>query len=104
MCVCVCVGECLYISIYVCVYVCVCVYECVYISVYMCVCVCVRVYSKPGGGHSNPLQYSCLENPMDKGGAWRAMVHMVAMSWTRLEQLSTHAHILETHGSLVRFG
>ena len=31
----------------------------------------------PGGGHSNPLQCSCLENPMDRGG-WRAMVHRVA--------------------------
>ena len=30
----------------------------------------------PGGGHSNPLQYSCLENPMDRG-AWRATVHGV---------------------------
>ena len=28
----------------------------------------------PGGGHDNPLQYSCLENPMDRG-AWRAIVH-----------------------------
>ena len=33
----------------------------------------------PGGGHSNPLQYSCLENPMDRG-AWRATVHEVAKS------------------------
>ena len=33
----------------------------------------------PGGGHSNPLQYSCLENPMD-GGAWRAIVHRIAKS------------------------
>ena len=31
----------------------------------------------PGGGHGNPLQYSCLENPMDRG-AWRAAVHRVA--------------------------
>ena len=31
----------------------------------------------PGGGHGNPLQYSCLENSMDKG-AWRATVHGVA--------------------------
>ena len=31
----------------------------------------------PGGRHGNPLQYSCLENPMDRG-AWRAMVHRVA--------------------------
>ena len=37
----------------------------------------------PGGGHGNPLQYSCLENPMD-GGAWRAPVHRVAKSQTRL--------------------
>ena len=41
----------------------------------------------PGGGHGNPLQYSCLENPVDRG-AWRATVHGVAKSWTRLKQLS----------------
>ena len=35
----------------------------------------------PGKGHSNPLQYSCLENPMDKG-AWRAVVHSVSKRWT----------------------
>ena len=35
------------------------------------------------GGHGNPLQYSCLENLMD-GGAWRATVHRVAKSQTRL--------------------
>ena len=46
-----------------------------------------------GGGHSNPLQHSCLENPMDRG-AWRATVHRVAKSWTRLKQLSMHAHTL----------
>ena len=33
----------------------------------------------PGGGHCNPLQYSCLQNPMD-GGTWRATVHRVAKS------------------------
>jgi len=33
----------------------------------------------PGGGHRNPLQYSCLENPMDRG-AWRATVHSVAQN------------------------
>ena len=33
----------------------------------------------PGGGHGNPLQYSCLENPMDRG-AWGATVHGVAKS------------------------
>ena len=37
----------------------------------------------PGGGHGNPLQYSCLENPMDRG-AWRATSHEVAKSWTWL--------------------
>ena len=40
----------------------------------------------PGGGHGNPLQYSCLENPMDRG-AWWATVHGVAESWTRLKRL-----------------
>ena len=44
----------------------------------------------PGGGHGNPLQYSCLENSMDRG-AWQATVHSVAQSWTRLKQLSMHA-------------
>ena len=34
-----------------------------------------------GEGHGNPLQYSCLENPMDRG-AWWAMVHRVAKRWT----------------------
>ena len=35
----------------------------------------------PGGGHGNPLQYSCLENPMDRG-AWWAIVHGVTKSQT----------------------
>ena len=37
----------------------------------------------PGGGHGNPPQYACLENPMDKG-AWWVTVHRVAKSWTQL--------------------
>ena len=41
-----------------------------------------------GEGNGNPLQYSCLENPMD-GGAWWAAVHGVAQSRTRLKQLSS---------------
>ena len=45
----------------------------------------------PRGGHGSPLQYSCLENPMDRG-AWWAVVHRFAQSGTRLKQLSTHAH------------
>ena len=43
----------------------------------------------PGGGHGNPLQYSCLENPMDRE-AWQATVYGVAKSQTRLKRLSTH--------------
>ena len=49
----------------------------------------------PGGEYSNALQYSCLENPMDRG-AWWAMAHKVCtQSWTWLKQLSMHA---ENHG------
>ena len=44
----------------------------------------------PGVGNGNPLQYSCLENPMDKG-AWWATVRWVPKSWT---QLNTHTHVL----------
>ena len=48
----------------------------------------------PGGGKGNPVQHSCLENPMGRG-AWRATVHLkVAKSWTRLKQLNTHVHAL----------
>ena len=43
----------------------------------------------PGGGHGNSLQYSCLENPMDRG-AWWVTVHGVSESQARLKQLSTH--------------
>ena len=42
----------------------------------------------PREGNDNPLQYSCQINPMDRG-AWRATVHVVAKSWTRL---NTHTH------------
>ena len=41
----------------------------------------------PGRGNGNPLQYSCLGNPMGRG-AWRAAVHGVMKSWTRLKRLS----------------
>ena len=43
-----------------------------------------------GEGHGNPLQYSCLENPMDRG-ACQATVHGVTKNWTLLKQLTTHA-------------
>ena len=42
----------------------------------------------PGGGNGNPLQYSCLENPMNRG-AWWATAYNVAQSRTRLKRLST---------------
>ena len=49
-----------------------------------------------GDGNGTPLQYSCLENPMD-GGAWWAAVHGVARSWTRLSDFifTFHFHALE---------
>ena len=77
----------------------------------LCVCVCVYVYKgfpggsevatcnvgdlgsilgsgrSPGEGNGSPLQYSCLENPMD-GGAWWATVHEVAKSQTRLSDFT----------------
>ena len=42
-----------------------------------------------GGGHGNLFQYSCLENPMDRG-AWCTTVHRVTKSQTQLKQLSIH--------------
>jgi len=44
-----------------------------------------------GQGNGNPLQYSCLEKPMDRGD-WRATVHGVAQNWTQLKRLSTQAY------------
>ena len=55
----------------------------------------------PRGRHGNPLQYSCLENTMDRG-AWWATVHGVAKSWTWLKQLGMHAHIKYTIDSYKR--
>ena len=48
----------------------------------------------PGGGHGNPLQYSCLEGPRD-GGAWWAAIYGVAQSRTRLKRLSKQARSQE---------
>ena len=45
----------------------------------------------PGGGHGNLLQYSCLGNPVDRGGWW-ATVHEVANSWTQLSNHTKHKH------------
>ena len=52
----------------------------------------------PGEGNGNPVQYACLENPMD-GGAWRATVHGVTKSRTRLSDFASaffhfHCHLL----------
>ena len=44
----------------------------------------------PGEGNDNPLQYSCLGNPMDRE-TWQAVVHRATKSWTLLKRLSTHA-------------
>ena len=46
-----------------------------------------QLYSNNREGNGNPLQYSCLENPMDRG-AWWAAVHQVVKSWTRLSDLT----------------
>ena len=60
----------------------------------------------PREGNGTPLQYSCLENPMD-GGAWQAAVHGVAKSQTRLSDFTftSHFHALEkemaTHSSVL---
>ena len=47
------------------------------------------VRRSPGEGNGNPLQYSCLQNPMDRE-AWKSAVHGVAESQTRLKRLSAH--------------
>ena len=54
-----------------------------------------RIASSIGEGNGTPLQYSCLENPMDRG-AWWASVHEVSKSWTRLSDftLTFHFHAL----------
>ena len=51
-----------------------------------------------GEGNGNPLQYSCLENPLDRG-AWWAAVHRVAQSQTRLKRLSMLACVGEENGN-----
>ena len=66
----------------------------------------LNIQKMNGEGNGNPLQYSCLENPMD-GGAWWAAVHGVAKSRTRLSDFTFtfHFHALEkemaTHSSVL---
>ena len=106
MCVC-CMYEC-DVCIYVFVHV-VCMFAYVFVVcmsvmyVYMYLCMlCMFV----GEGNGTPLQYSCLENPME-GGAWWAAVHGIAKSRTRLSDFTFtfHFHALEkemaTHSSVL---
>jgi len=55
-----------------------------------------------GEGNGNPFQYSCLDNPMDRG-AWWAAVHRVAQSWPWLKWLSIHACIGEGNGNPLQY-
>ena len=50
-------------------------------------------WRSPGGGHGNPLHYSCLENPMDRG-AWQGTVHRVIKSQTQLKRFSMHVRTI----------
>ena len=69
-------------------------------------CIYYHVRNESGEGNGTPLQYSCLENPMD-GRAWWAAVHGVAKSRTRLSDFTFtfHSHTLEkamaTHSSVL---
>ena len=69
-------------------------------------CLLAICMSSSGEGNGNPLQYSCLANPMD-GGAWKAAVHGVTKSRTRLSDITFtfHFHPLEkdmaTHSSVL---
>ena len=48
----------------------------------------------PGGGHGNPLQYSCLENPMDRGAS--GLQSLGSQSQTRLKQVSTYSGLVQS--------
>ena len=52
-----------------------------------------------GGGHGNPLQYFCLENPTDRGARW-ATVHRVTKSRTQLKGIGTCIHSRPTEGRI----
>ena len=59
-------------------------------------------YEPEGERNGNPLQYSCLENPVDRGAGW-ATLHSVAQSWTQLKQLSMYACIREGNGNPLQY-
>ena len=54
------------------------------------------VWEDPLEGNSNPLQYSCLENPTDRR-AWQATVHGVTKSWTQLSDFHVHIHVKDAN-------
>ena len=62
----------------------------------------ICAYTNDGEENGNPLQYSCLENPVDRR-AWWALVHRVAQSWTRLKRLSMHACTGEGNGNPLQY-
>ena len=53
------------------------------------------VRKTPGEGHGNPIQYSCMEIPMDRG-AWWVKIHRVVQSQTWLKRQQAHTHIIIT--------
>ena len=62
----------------------------------------IQLQDYTGEGHGDPLQYSCLENPVDRGTWWSA-VHRVAQSRTRLKRLSMHTCIGEGNGNPLQY-
>ena len=58
--------------------------------------------SFPGEGNDNPLHYSCLENPMDRG-AWQASVYGVTKSQTQIRDWTTSPHVLRGSDFLLKF-
>ena len=59
---------------------------------------CSHLTCQQGEGNGNPLQYSCLENPLERGALWAA-VHRVAQSQTWMKRLSMHACTVEGNGN-----
>ena len=80
------------------------IYLYTYMRAYMYICVYMHIYAREGNG--NPLQYSCLENPID-WEAWWAAVHGVAKSVTRLSDFTFTFHFqalekeMATHSSVL---
>ena len=68
---------------------------------FVCLVLGVSIHSR-GEGNGNPLQYSCLESPLD-GGAWWAAVHGITQSWAWLKRLSMHACIGEGNGNPLQY-